>query len=260
MSTGLSLSVIVPVYKAEHFIQKNLRTFQSSVKKLVPRVVDRVELIAVIDGYVDRSRTEASKVKGVKVVGYSRNQGKGHALKVGYAHASGNVVTFLDADGDFNPDQIINFFPYLATADIVVGSKRHPFSKIEYPLIRKIFSNGFRCVSKIILGIGLRDTQSGLKLIKKQVLDVIMPSLVIKRYAFDVELCFLAQVHGFRTVEAPVCIEFKGDSTIGVGAPYGLAFKMFKDVLAIRYRYSVKKYYQKKYHEAHFPFLAVKGE
>ncbi len=254
MSTGLSLSVSVPVYKAERFIQRNLRNFQSSVKKLVPRIVDRVELIAVIDGFVDRSHAEAKKVKGVKVVGYGVNQGKGHALRVGYENASGNVVTFLDADGDFNPDQIINFFPYLATADIVVGSKRHPFSKIEYPLIRKIFSNGFKMVSKLILGIGLRDTQSGLKLIKKQVLDVIMPSLVIKRYAFDLELCFLAQAHGFRTVEAPVCLEFRGQSTMGTNVPYRLAFHMFRDVLAIRYRYSVLKYYQKKYHEAHFRF------
>jgi glycosyltransferase involved in cell wall biosynthesis len=212
--------------------------------------VDKVEFIAVIDGEIDRSKEEAKKVPGVTVVSYKENRGKGHALQVGFENAKGNVVIFIDADGDFNPDQIINFFPYLASADIVVGSKRHPFSKITYPFHRRVLSWGFHLLSKILLGINIRDTQSGLKIMKRQALEVILPLMVIKRYGFDLELCFLAQKHGFRTVEAPVTIDFKGTSTISPQVPY----RMFLDLLAVRYRFTFLKYYQKKYHEINFKF------
>lgn len=247
---GRFLSVVVPVYRAETFIKKNLQAFLKSVNRLKPEVVDQVEVVAVIDGEVDKSRLEAEKVKGVRVVSYKENRGKGHALLTGVKHAKGNIITFLDADGDFHPDQVANLFPYLATADIVVGSKRHPFSRVDYPLSRRVLSRGYQLLSNIILGTSLRDTQSGLKLMKREVLEVILPSITIKRFGFDIELCFLAQMHGFRTVEAPVSLDFKGTSTVGPRVP----FRMGLDLLAIRWRYSYKKYYQQQYHKAWFNF------
>ena len=100
--------------------------------------------------------------------------------------------------------------------------------------------------SWLILGVKLRDTQSGLKLMRREVLEIIMPLILVKKYAFDLELCFLAQEHGFRVVEAPIYVNhneaFKG-STINMHAIKG----MFLDVLAIRYRFSILKYYQRKF-------------
>ncbi len=237
------LSVIVPVYKAESFICKNLHEIKKSISNYFPNY----EIIAVIDGEIDKSKQEAQKVDGIKVVSYKENKGKGNALKIGFEHSTGDYITFIDCDMDIHPEQLKNFFPYMATADIIIGSKRHPFSKLQYPLIRKILSTGFLIYSWIILGVKLRDTQSGFKLIKREVLEVIMPLLLVKRYAFDLELCFLAQKHGFRSVEAPLHIEYgefsNGSSTIKLND----ILHMFLDVLAIRYRYSIKKYYQRKF-------------
>jgi hypothetical protein len=88
-----------------------------------------------------------------------------------------------------------------------------------------------------------------LKLIKKDVLDVIMPMLMVKRHAFDLELCFLAQKNNFRIVEAPVHIKYNfSGSSINSKSIY----HMFKDTLAIRYRYTVLKYYQRQYQKEHF--------
>jgi len=139
----------------------------------------------------------------------------------------------------------------MTTADMVIGSKRHPFSKLHYPFSRKILSTGFRMYSWLILGVHLRDTQSGMKLIKREVLEIIMPLVLVKRYGFDLELCFLAQKHGFRTVEAPLHLTYNQftnkdkKSTIKLKDIWG----MFLDVLAIRYRYSIKHYYQRKFHQ-----------
>lgn len=239
------ISVIIPVYKAENFIKKNLEEMKKSISKTFPNH----EIIAVIDGEVDKSKEEASKVEGITVLSYKENKGKGYALTYGFNHCTGDFVTFIDCDMDIHPDQLKNFIPYMTTADLVIGSKRHPFSKLHYPLIRRILSVGFRLYSWTILGVKLRDTQSGLKLIKREVLEVIMPLMLVKRYAMDIELCFLAQKHGFRTVEAPLHIDFQivdGKSTAG---SFNTIKGMFLDVLAIRYRYTFKHYYQRAFHK-----------
>jgi len=246
MVTSKKLSVIVPVYNGEKFIAENLE----QMKKEVSAVFPNYEIIAVIDGKTDKSMEEAKKVRGIKVVAYEKNQGKGAALKEGFKHSTGEYVTFADADRDIPIKQIKNFVPYMATADLIIGSKRHPFSKVNYPFLRKILSRGFQLYSWLILQVHLRDTQSGLKLIKREVLDVIMPLILVKRYAFDLELCFLAQKHGFRTVEAPIYVNF--DNSKKGSASWKTVLGMFLDVLAIRYRYSFINYYQEKFWEDKF--------
>lgn len=242
------LSVIVPVYNSETFIQKNLEQFKVSFNELKKSVISDYEIIVVIDGSPDKSEHEAKKVKGIKVISYKDNMGKGYALKVGFYNSKGNVITFLDADGDLPPSQLAYLFSYLSTSDLIVGSKRHPFSLVHYPIFRKILSIGYVLLSKIILGISLSDTQSGLKLIKRELLEVIMPLLLVKKFAFDLELCFLAQKHGFRSVESPIYINFQGNSTIKGSS----IVAMFVDLCAIRYRYSVLHYYQHEFHKANY--------
>jgi glycosyltransferase involved in cell wall biosynthesis len=239
------ISIIIPVYKAEGFIVKNLIEMKEAIAKVFPNH----EIIAVIDGSPDGSYKQASKVSGIKVVGYKKNMGKGHALQYGFKFVTGDYVTFIDCDMDIHPQQLKNFIPYMTTADMVIGSKRHPFSKINYPFIRKVLSRGFQLYTWLILGMNLRDTQTGLKLIKKEVLDIIMPMILVKRYAFDAELCFLAHKHGFRIVEAPISIEYQFN---GSNVKGGTIFTMALSLLAIRYRYSILHYYQKEYQKARF--------
>ena len=244
------ISFIVPVYRSKRFIKKNLEELKLSVGNFF----DNFEIIVVVDG-CKSSLLEVKKVEGIKILSYSQNRGKGFALKYGTSNATGEFITFIDADMDLHPDLLLNFIPYLSNADMVVGSKRHPFSDLEYPLMRKVFSKGFWFIQKIILGVALRDTQTGLKIIRRELADIVMPLVLVKRYAFDVELCFLAQKNGFRVVEAPVKVTTNVGSTIGGNNIFGLlktAKGMFWDICAIRYRYSVLKYYQKKYAEERF--------
>ena len=239
------LSVIVPVYKGEHFIAKNLEF----IKPELAKTFQNFEIICVIDGLVDRSLEEATKIEEVKILWFKKNQGKGAALKYGFDNSNGDVITFLDGDLDINPKQLKLFIPYMTTADLVIGSKRHPFSKLNYPPIRKLLSLGFQMYSMCVLGLNLRDTQSGIKLMKREVLEIILPLVAVKKYAFDLELCFLAQRQGFRIVEAPIMLDYQ---FTGSGIKFKAIIYAFLDVLAIRYRYSFLKYYQKKFHEIHF--------
>lgn len=240
------LSVIVPVHKGESYIKESLL----DMKQSFGRYFKNLEIIAVIDGMLDRSFEEARKVSGVKVVGYQNNRGKGYALKHGFRYCTGDFVTFIDGDRDINPKVFWNFLPYMTTADMVIGSKRHPFSSLEYPLHRRILSSGYHLFSWLVLGLRLKDTQTGLKLMKRELLEVVLPLTLVKRYAFDVELCFLAHKHGFRIAEAPIEIKYKKNN--GSGVNYKAIFGMFVDTIAIRYRYSILRYYQKRYKEIRF--------
>lgn len=237
------LTVIIPVYKAEQFIEQNLMEIKATIQKMF----SFYEIIAVIDGEVDNSKEEALKVPGIAILSYEINKGKGHALYHGFKHSTGKYITFIDCDLDLNPAQIINFTPYLTSADFAVGSKRHPFSKLHYPFFRKILSIGFLIYSYLILGVRLRDTQSGLKLVKREVLEIIMPLLLVKRFSFDLELCFLAQKHGFKTVEVPLHLTYQQFEGVSTTIKVKDIFAMFYEVLLIRYHYSIKHTYQKKF-------------
>jgi dolichol-phosphate mannosyltransferase len=239
------LSVIVPIYNGEKYIKKNLEIMKRSLSK----IFERYEIIAVIDGTRDGSLKEVKKVKGIKIASYRNNRGKGYAIRYGCKYITGNIVTFIDSDMDLHPRLLKNFIPYLSTADIIIGSKRHPFSKIDYPFLRRVLSKLYQIFSKIVLGVGLSDTQSGIKLIKKEVLEVIFSLIQIDGFAFDVELCFLAQKHGFRVVEAPIHLNYQfNGSTIKLGS----IIKMFFDTLSIRLRYSILKTYQKQFWKVFF--------
>jgi hypothetical protein len=154
---------------------------------------------------------------------------------------------FLDADGDIDPLQLKRLYPYMSAADLVIGSKRHPFSKTHYPFIRKVLSFCYSVFIRVFFGLKLRDTQTGIKLMKREMLKVVMPFILVKRYAFDLELCFLASKHGFRIVEAPIEINYKFS---GSGINAKAVYHIFVDTLAIWYRYHILRYYQKKYYQA----------
>ncbi|MGD2066838.1 MAG: hypothetical protein PVI43_06695, partial [Candidatus Bathyarchaeota archaeon] len=73
-------------------------------------------------------------------------------------------------------------------ADIVIASKRNPESRIEAPFSRKLLSYGFNIIVRLFIRMDLKDTQTGLKAVKKSALQQVFPLLSVKRYAFDVEL------------------------------------------------------------------------
>ncbi len=233
------LSIIIPAYREGRTIRNNLEV----IKRKLSGVVSDYEIILVIDGHVDNTYREARKVVGIKIISYKTNHGKGYALKKGFEASTGELVTFLDADMDIDPLQLKRMYPYLSAADMVVGSKRHPFSKLQYPFFRRVLSFWYSMFIRVFFGLKLHDTQTGLKLMKRDVLKIIMPYILVKQYAFDLELCFLAHKHGFRIVEAPITLDYKNS---GTGINTKTVRGMLIDTLAIWYRYYILRYYQNK--------------
>jgi hypothetical protein len=88
-------------------------------------------------------------------------------------------------------------------------------------------------------GLRIRDTQTGLKAIRKTAVDEILSRLAVKRYAFDVELLTLANLYNLKVIELPVNIQMGGLFNLRE------VWKMFVDLLGITYRLRIAKYYQR---------------
>jgi glycosyltransferase involved in cell wall biosynthesis len=239
------LSIIMPVYRQERTIARDIRKTITALHALsVP-----FEIIIVVDGSMDNSMREAKKVRDsrVRVTGYATNKGKGYAVRFGMAQSKGDIVGFMDAGGDLSPESfglMLNMMRW-EHADIVIGSKRHPLSKVQYPVIRRIFSWGYQMLIRLLFSINIRDTQVGIKLYKRAVLEDVLPRLLVKQFAFDIEILAVAYRLGYtKIVEAPVELNFAGvSSNITTTNFWRIIINMMKDTLAVFYRLHIRRYY-----------------
>lgn len=242
------LSVIIPVYRQAKTIRENLSAILAELEN------DGIpyEVILVVDGYVDQTLQEAKKVnhKKLHVYGYAENKGKGYAVRYGMARAKGEVIAFIDAGGEIRESGISMLLEHMRwyNADIIVGSKRHSASKISYPLNRKIFSFGYQIIVKILFGLNIRDTQVGLKVYKREVLEDVLPRLSHNKFSFDIELLAVAHHLGYRRIyESPIELDFsKMSSSIHAGNTHHVILQMLMDTLDVFIKLRFLNYYDMK--------------
>ena len=247
------ISVIIPAYRTESFIERNLE----NVRRVMEQLRYPYEIICVVDGQVDSTYEIAQRLakkhpKKIKVVGYLTNLGKGHAVRFGMAKAKGDIVGFIDAGYELNPNglsMLLEHFEWY-NADIIIGSKRHQASKVEYPWQRKIPSYGYQLFTRILFGLNVRDTQVGIKFFRREVLQKVMPRLTVKAFAFDIEMLSVANYLGYKKIyEAPVELKMEfgsGMSTITSKGFLKTVFLMMWDTAAVFYRLKILHYYDYK--------------
>ena len=236
------VSVMLPAYNEAYHIKNNI---EETIRTFDDFGCD-YEIVIIDDGSSDNTfeiATEVSKKHSRLIVKRNlSNFGKGRAIKKGFRYTSGKYVIFLDADMELHPGQLQTFFDImrLDDADVVIGSKMHPNSKITYPLHRKIISRVYFLLVKLMFGMPIHDTQTGLKLFKAEVLEKVLPKILVKEFAYDLEILVNAHHLGYRIAEAPVIVDSK--------KRYGRIrmkdiYKTWIDTLAIYYRLNILKYY-----------------
>ena len=238
------LSIIVPAYNEA---EKLPETIREAVDTLESRHLE-YEVIIVDDGSKDDTLTKASSLAEqyptVRVCGYKENQGKGYAIKYGFQFVRGDTVLFLDADLELPPSQIIRFLQYASTdgIDILIGSKRHPLSKVDVTFSRRFLSKGYNLMVKLLFNMEVTDVLVGLKLFRRRVLEQVLPRLSVHRYAFDVELLANAHRLGYGIAEAPVELSYRFNSRIVIRGTW----RIFLDTMNIFYRMRVLHSYDKR--------------
>ncbi|OGH24766.1 MAG: hypothetical protein A3B47_00400 [Candidatus Levybacteria bacterium RIFCSPLOWO2_01_FULL_39_24] len=246
------LSLVVPAYKQEKTIVKDIE----NLNKILSSMQCKYEILVVVDGFLDKTydilQDLTSKIKNLKVLFYEKNHGKGYAVRYGVSKAMGDVIGFIDAGMDIETSGIGILLDYmlLHDADIVIGSKLHPDSIVEYPMQRKILSWGYRAITQTLFGFSVRDTQVGLKLFRKKVIKEVFPLLAVKRFAFDVEILAVSYARGYRKIyEAPVKLTYNWGSTIANFTSvsfWNVIFSMLWDTAAVFYRLKILHYYDRK--------------
>jgi glycosyltransferase involved in cell wall biosynthesis len=239
----LDLTVVVPYFnpgdRVRETVEELVRTLSGTGATF--------EVIAVSDGSTDGSERALVDlpVDLVRTVRLHHNRGKGEALRVGFTMGGGRFLGFIDADGDLPPDQVailaaIAHDAHSPAPDVVLGSKRHPDSQVVYPPLRRVYSWAWQQLVHGLFGLNVHDTQTGLKLVRREVLADVLPRMLEKRFAFDLELLVVANQLGYgRFVEVPVRIRRRFGSTVSPRAVAG----MLVDLFAIFYRLRIARLY-----------------
>lgn len=241
------LSLILPVHMGAGWIEDSLRT----VLDCLDRLKRPFELIVVCDGDDDLASQAALLVAAidprVRVFHYPQNQGKGFALSFGVAQSRGQLIGWLDADLDIEPEAIVAAVWAFERGEIdaAIGSKRHDESQVAYPLVRRIYSWGFQMLVRLLFRLNVRDTQVGAKVFRREMLTTVTPLLLVKRYAFDLEVLAVGAEFGFdRIVEVPVRLAYRFS---GTGVNWRAVRNMLLDTLAIGYRIHLRHWYAKRF-------------
>ncbi len=245
MSDSLALSIIVPVYNQAESITGNVRTISERVASSFD---EPFEIIVVSDGSADQTEERALALasEDVRVFHYDRNLGKGYAVKLGALEARGDWIAFIDADLDLDPGAIPDFVQAARAEqlDFVIGSKRHPESEVFYPMSRRVASWLYQQLVRLLFRLDVRDTQVGLKVFRREVADEVMPFLLVKRFAFDLELLTVARAFGFhRIAERPVSLQYQ---FTGSGVRSLAVARALVDTAAIFYRLRILRYYDRR--------------
>ncbi|OGK30464.1 hypothetical protein A3F29_00475 [Candidatus Roizmanbacteria bacterium RIFCSPHIGHO2_12_FULL_33_9] len=160
----------------------------------------------------------------------------------------GDVIGFIDAGRDLDPSQlqIALGIMQLNDADIVIGSKLHEDSKVNYPFVRKVLSWGYRTLTHLLFGFDVKDTQVGLKIFKKRVAKDIFSRIIVKSLAFDVEVLAVAYSLGYKNIyESPIKLDFKAGNSITLSNFWKIIILMLWDTAAIFYRLRILNFYRR---------------
>jgi len=239
------LSVVVPAYNEGIRIAKTIQETFSCLKAYF----DSFEIIIVDDGSRDRTAAAAETAirvlniaDRVRVISYPNNQGKGWALRLGSLAARGECIAFFDADLDIAPQHIVDYYCVLLREemDAVIASKRHPESQLAYARSRVFISNLYYWFNRVFFRLDTKDTQTGMKIFRREALLSVLPRLLGKRFAFDLELLVNIRRMGGRISSQPVTIS--GHETFGRIRLISL-WHAFVDTIAIFYRVYFLRYY-----------------
>ncbi len=172
------VSVVLPALNEESGIREVLEGLRLARQQVLEKSasVAEVEILVVDDGSTDATAEVAESVEGVRVLRQATNGGYGHAIKAGFAACEGDWLVFLDADGTYPPAFLLDLVLEMEStgAEIILGS-RLAGARSEMPLVRRTGNLFFARLLSWITGRTITDTASGMRILRRDVLDRLDP-------------------------------------------------------------------------------------
>ena len=195
-------SIIIPAYNEELRIRRTVKDYIKFFK-------GDYEFIVVCDGNdktAEIVKKMSKKDKRIRVITSKIRLGKGGGVYKGFDAAKGSTIGFTDADGGITPKEYRKLLSYIKDYDCVIASRRIKGSKItrNRPWHIIIVSFIFNRIVNLLFSLGIKDTQCGAKIMKKEVYNKIRNYIFLKGFEFDVELLWRIKKFGYTIKEAPI--------------------------------------------------------
>lgn len=214
-------------------------TIEDCVRRILAVYPGACEVLVVAGGFdttADRVEAMAAVHPEVRCIRNPDDRGKGHAIRVGIAHATAPIHAQIDADLQFLPEEL----PRLADpirrgeADVVLGTRftagstRLPGST---PLVRTLGNRAVSAFASLLFGQWMTDVQAGMKAWSAEAMRTI--AVGSDNYSYEAEIPVKALQRGLRVVEVPVTTDHRcaGATNVRVLAA-GLA--LVRDITAFR--------------------------
>jgi len=233
------LSIVIPAYNEEERIG-------SSLARIVQYLVSQSftwEIVLVDDGSTDQTAAVARRVSAelgcgcLQIVQHAPNRGKGYAVREGMLRAAGGYVLMCDADLATPIEELAGFWRFVEEGyDIVIASRPLPQSQLlaRQPLYRELGGRTLNLLIRALAVPGIRDTQCGFKLFRREAVQRIFPICTLDGFGFDIEVLHIAQKFGLRIREVPVRWYHLPGSKV---RPFRDGFRMLADIYRVHRRH-----------------------
>lgn len=232
-----SLTVVIPAFNEARRIGATLGTMLPWLQQHAPGA----QVIVVDDGSADATcevvAEMAAALPQLRLEKLGRNRGKGAAVRRGVELAQSEWILFSDADLSTPIEELHKLREAIvAGSDIAIASRALPTSHVarRQPAYRERMGRTFNGFVRALALPGFADTQCGFKLFRADAAKRCFARMTIERFAFDVEVLFIARKLGYRIAEVGVAWHNDEHSTVH---PISDASKMLADVARIRYRH-----------------------
>ncbi len=231
-------SIIVPAYNEAERIGPMLDAY---LPYFAARYGDTFEMIVAVNG----SRDDTAAVAQARTAHYPqlhvlvepRPIGKGGAIMFGGAHARGEWIGFVDADGATPPEAFDDLLKNIGDAGLIIASRRLPGAVVQprQPWQRRAASRVFNFLVRKLFKLSITDTQCGAKLMSAEAWQAIVPKIGLTKWAFDVDMLFKTRRAGYPIREIPTTWRDIGGSKLRIGR---VSFQMLLAIVRLRLLYS----------------------
>lgn len=237
-------TLVIPAKNEEKRMPDYLQRLYSFASKKFGR--SNFEIIVVINRTTDNTEAVLRELKAkysmteLKYYNIGNCKGiKGEAVLYGFRKAKGEIVGFVDADGSFSVADVFKVYRTLGknlSVDAAVASRyvKNSVVKGDISLTRKIFGFLYSHVVRMLFGLGMKDTQCGLKFYRRKVILDVIDKVKIIDWSFDVNIFFLMKALQYKVKEVGVTVLMKDRSNVSIAKD---ALGVVKDLMTLWIEY-----------------------